>query len=245
MNWTSPDNGALLFVKEGKPVLMFWPVTLVMAIVLSALVMTGAVDNLSAEAQFTLAFCVCVLAASVSVARGFIRTGRFQIGPVIWSVTALTLATGYAYREHGRLFALSLLEQPVVELERPATLPTEVMLMRAWDGHFRAVADVNSTPVGLLIDTGASLVLLRHDDAMRIGIRSHELDFTMAVTTANGRSFVAPYMFEEISIGGIIVRNIAGAVAQEDQLHTSLLGMSFIEQLDEAAIRSDRIILRN
>lgn len=224
---------------------MFWPVTLVLAIVLSALVVSGAADRVSPEAQFTLAFCICVLAASISVARGYARSGRFQIGPVIWSVTALALSTGYAYREHGRLFALSMLEQPVTEPTRPATLATEVMLMRAWDGHFRAVADVNSTPVGLLIDTGASLVLLRHDDAMRIGIREHQLDYTMAVTTANGRSFVAPFYFEEIRIGGIIVRDVQGAVAQEGQLHTSLLGMSFIEQLDEAAIRSDRIILRN
>ena len=224
---------------------MFWPMTLIFAVLFSALVLSGATDGLSPVMQFVIAICVCTTLACLAITRGYIRTGRIAILPVVWACSAVVIVGAYAFKEHGQLLALSMLEQPVEEPADPASLKTEVMLMRAWDGHFRAVADVNDTPVGLLIDTGASLVLLRHDDARRVGFRDYQLDYTTPVTTANGRSFVASVIFDEIRIGGVTVRNVEGAVAQPGQLHSSLLGMSFIERLTEASIRKDRIILRN
>lgn len=224
---------------------MFWPVTLALAIAFSALVVTGVIDTVPAETQFVMALVLCTTAAAISLYRSHVRTGRLHVQPLLWAVMALVISGAYSFREHGRLFALSLLEQPVEIEPNVPSLRNEVMLMRAWDGHFRAVADVNDTPVGLLIDTGASLVLIRYDDARRIGMPDTDLDFNMAVTTANGRSFVAPVTFDEISIGGVVVRDVEGAVARPGQLHSSLLGMSFIERLDEVAIRRDRIVLRN
>lgn len=224
---------------------MFWPMTLIFAVLFSSLVLTGALDGMSPVTQFVIAVSICTSVACMAITRGYFRYGRFQILPVVWACGAIVIVGAYSFKEHGQLLALSMLEQPVAEPMDPPSLKTEVMLMRAWDGHFRAVADVNDTPVGLLIDTGASLVLLRNDDARRIGLREYDLDYTMAVTTANGRSFVAPVTFDEIRIGGVVVRNVEGAVAQPNQLHSSLLGMSFIERLTEASIRNDRIILRN
>lgn len=224
---------------------MFWPMTLIFAVLFSSLVFTGALDGLSPVTQFVIAICICTSTACMAITRGYFRKGRLQVLPIVWACSAIVIVGAYSFRDHGQLLALSMLEQPVSEPVETSSLKPEVMLMRAWDGHFRAVADVNDTPVGLLIDTGASLVLLRYDDARRIGFRDFELDYTMPVTTANGRSFVAPVTFAEISIGGVVVRNVEGAVARPDQLHSSLLGMSFIARLTEASIRNDRIILRN
>ncbi len=95
-----------------------------------------------------------------------------------------------------------------------------------------------------MVDTGASLVLLRHDDALRAGVDPDLLDFNIPLTTASGRSFVASYQFSQIRIGGVVVRNVQGAIAEPGALHSSLLGMSFIEQLSEAVIRKDAMILR-
>ena len=215
------------------------------AVLFSALVLTGTLDEVSPVTQFVVALCVCTAIACIAITRGYIRSSRFQVLPIVWAISALLIVGAYSFREQGQLLALSMLEQPVAELPVPPRMSPEVMLMRAWDGHFRAVADVNDVPVGLLIDTGASIVLLRYDDARRIGLRDYELEYTMAVTTANGRSFVAPVTFDEIRIGGVVVRDVEGAVARPDQLHSSLLGMSFIERLTEASIRGDRIILRN
>ncbi len=120
----------------------------------------------------------------------------------------------------------------------------EARLDRAWDGHFRAIAQIEGVDVGLMVDTGASIVLLRYDDAVRIGIDPKMLDYSVPLTTAGGRTYVAPYRFETIQIGDVIVRNVDGAIAQRRALHSSLLGMSYLEQLSETVIRRDEMIFR-
>ena len=51
-----------------------------------------------------------------------------------------------------------------------ASEPGEVELQRTYDGHFRARARIGAAEIGLMLDTGASIGLLRHDDARRIGL---------------------------------------------------------------------------
>ena len=125
-----------------------------------------------------------------------------------------------------------------------ASAPQEATLNRAWDGHFRTIARIDNADIGVLVDTGASLILLRYDDAIRAGVDPNMLDFNIPLTTASGRSYVASFQFSQVRIGGVAVHNVAGAIAQPGQLHSSLLGMSFIEQLTEAVIRKDAMILR-
>jgi len=120
----------------------------------------------------------------------------------------------------------------------------EANLNRSWDGHFRAIAQIDGADVGVLIDTGASLVLIRNDDASRIGIDLDSLAFTTPLTTANGKSFVAPLTLDTLSIGDVTVHDIRAAVAQPGALHSSLLGMSFLESLGETVIQKNRMILR-
>jgi len=135
-------------------------------------------------------------------------------------------------------------EQNTTETAALAVVGVETSINRSWDGHFRAIAQVNGRDVGLMVDTGASLVLLRHDDALRIGIPLDQLDYSTPLTTANGKSYVAPFLIENLTIGNLTLQNIRAAVAQEGALHSSLLGMSFLEKLYETVIQKDRMILR-
>jgi len=116
---------------------------------------------------------------------------------------------------------------------------------RHWDGHFRAAANVNGHTIDMLVDTGASLVLLTYEDALMAGVDTGALDFNVPILTANGRSHVATLNLNKINIGGVFVENIEAAVAEHGQLHASLLGMSFIGAIEEAVIRKDRLILKN
>jgi len=125
-----------------------------------------------------------------------------------------------------------------------ATAPSEATLSRAWDGHFRTIARIDSTDIGVLVDTGASLVLLRYDDAIRAGVDPSLLRFDLPLTTASGRSYIAPVQFAQVRIGGVVVYNVEGAVARPGELHNSLLGMSFLDQLKETIIRKNAMILR-
>lgn len=120
----------------------------------------------------------------------------------------------------------------------------KVELRRAWDGHYRADALVNGVPLRMMVDTGASMVLLPHSMAERVGLDPRSLRYTMPVSTANGQSSVAPVRLSTLQVGSIDVRNVTAAVAQPGRLDSPLLGMSFLERLAETSFRGDRLILR-
>ena len=118
-------------------------------------------------------------------------------------------------------------------------------LRKAADGHFRAVAKVNGQNVGMLIDTGASIVLLSYEDAVAAGLNPQNLSFSMPVTTANGRSKVAPVTLDNVTIGNVGLDTVRAAVARPGAIHSSLLGMSFLGRLQETSFRRDKLILKN
>lgn len=165
----------------------------------------------------------------------------------LWAAVSGIVFAGFvsAGRLPGISSALSRYTEPLptpIRSEEP--LNRETTLLRAWDGHYRATAEVDGRPVELLFDTGASLVILRNQDAARIGINTQALAYEIPVTTANGRSHVARVTLEKIRIGEVVVENVRAAVAEPGRLHASLLGMSFIEALRETVIRGNQVILR-
>lgn len=111
-------------------------------------------------------------------------------------------------------------------------------------GHFKAMSLVNGQPIEMMVDTGSSVVLLRHEDAQAAGFDMAALSFDTPVYTANGKSFVARTQIASISLNGVWVQNIAAAIAQPGQVHKSLLGMSFINALDEVIIRGNQMIFK-
>lgn len=160
------------------------------------------------------------------------------------AIVVMVLGTAWAYRGEITDKVVEL----VVDTTRVAavadTQPTAA-LARRWDGHFRAKAAINDGTVEMLVDTGASVVLLRFEDAVSAGVDMSDLVFNVPILTANGKSHVAAITLDEVSIGGVLVSGVEAAVAEPGQLHASLLGMSFLGEIEEAVIRKDRLILRN
>ena len=111
-------------------------------------------------------------------------------------------------------------------------------------GHFRAQADINGRPVDVLIDSGASLVVLSHEDAERLGLRLRAEDYSQRVSTANGASRVAPVMLDRINVGDISVRHVEAAVSEPGKLGQSLLGMTFLGRLQRVDMRGGILILQ-
>ncbi|MBL1437673.1 MAG: TIGR02281 family clan AA aspartic protease [Rhodobacteraceae bacterium] len=210
-----------------------------------------------------LTFIITIYAIGLLFARDTIAGYISLPGGIIWLdvLTAILFATAFSLLwSKGRGFAMGTIPvllvgggvfgatQVGVIAPAPyaavATAPQEATLNRAWDGHFRTIARINSGDIGVLVDTGASLILLRYDDALRAGVDPTLLDFNIPLTTASGQSYVASVQFSQVRIGGVVVRNVEGAVAKPGELHNSLLGMSFLEQLTETVIRKDAMILR-
>jgi aspartyl protease family protein len=111
-------------------------------------------------------------------------------------------------------------------------------------GHYRAQAEINGRPVEVLVDSGASLVVLSHEDAERAGLRPRAQDYTQRVSTANGLTRVAPMLLDRVSIGDISIDNVEAAIGEPGKLGQSLLGMTFLGRLQRVDMRAGVLFLQ-
>lgn len=134
---------------------------------------------------------------------------------------------------------------PAITASKKTSSPgaSEVVLQRAGDGHFYVDVDVNGSTVRMLADTGASAIALSAEDAERAGIDVDQLDFSRAVSTANGVAAVAEVELDEVRVGSIVRRDVRGIVTRG--LSHSLLGMSFFNSLSKVAMEPDELVLRD
>ncbi len=78
-----------------------------------------------------------------------------------------------------------------------------------------------------------------------VGINPDNLNYTVSVMTANGRTSAAPVRLSEIAVGPIVRRNVPALVAQKGQLDQSLLGMTFLSTLGSLQMQTDQLTLRD
>ena len=161
---------------------------------------------------------------------------------LIWVVIALLLMLGYTYR-----FELNdVAERVLAELVpgRAATRGRTVEIARASGGSFAVATQVNGARVAMVLDTGASAVVLTQEAAKAAGLPLEVLNYSVQVDTANGRARAAPVTLDRISIGAITERSVPALIAQPGQLRTNLLGMSFLNRLESWEVRGDKLLMR-
>ena len=228
--------------------MLFWPI-LIIAVAILALIFSNEPEGGLIEGGQTDMRIVylSVLAAGIALAglgRMLIRGGRrTMIGSAVWLGTIAGLVTAFVFRDQAATVITGLRAEllPKVALSRALG---EEELRRGWDGHYAVEAEVNGVELDLLIDTGASMVLIPYEDALRIGIDTRKLKYSLPVTTANGRSSVAPITLSSIRINSIAVFDVPAAVAQPNKLKTGLLGISFLDRLAEVSFQGERLVLR-
>ncbi len=170
------------------------------------------------------------------------RFAQTLIAMFVWVALALILVVGYAYRFELR----NVTDRVMAELlpGRVITRGRTVEVARAFNGDFDVHAEINGARVAMVLDTGASSVVLTRDDAKAAGLPLEVLAYTVNIDTANGRARAAPVVLDRIAIGGLVERSVEALVAQPGQLKTSLLGMSFLNRLQSWEVRGDRLLLR-
>lgn len=119
-----------------------------------------------------------------------------------------------------------------------------VLIRKDNTGKFTANGQINGTPAELLIDTGASAVMIRHSDAEKAGIATGTLSFTTPVQTANGTVYAASVRLRAITIGALRVDDVEALVAQPGNLNENLLGMSFLRRLTSYDVSGEFLTLR-
>ena len=101
----------------------------------------------------------------------------------------------------------------------PKTLQVKI---RSEGAHYYPRVTINGTPVRLMADTGATFVTLSTEDARKVGIDPRSLQFTHKFWTGNGSVWRARITLPEITVAGIVLRNVPAACCGS----LSLLGMS-------------------
>jgi aspartyl protease family protein len=132
-----------------------------------------------------------------------------------------------------------------VATPEPAALPGSraAFIDKENDGHFWTRADVSGTQVKFMVDTGASIVALTYFDAQRLGLNPEELAFDSEIRTAGGVTYGAPVTLASIRIGKVKIENV-DAVILTSGLEQSLLGMTFLGELNSYEVRQGQMIIR-
>ena len=138
----------------------------------------------------------------------------------------------------------AVIEADIVVPKKAAPLSHgSVVSIPRTNGQFFTQGRVNSGSVRFLIDTGASTVALTLEDARRAGVDINRLVYNRAVDTANGRALAADVTLKDVRIGGVRVTNVQALVLAEG-LHVSLLGMTFLGELQKVEVMPNQMILR-
>ncbi|MGE0338683.1 MAG: TIGR02281 family clan AA aspartic protease [Xanthobacteraceae bacterium] len=162
----------------------------------------------------------------------------------IWLGIVALLVVAYNYRGDvvkvvDRVFSVVTPDQDIT-----ASINSSIRVQRSEAGDFNVRVHVNNAPILMLIDTGASSVVLTIEAARAAGLPVDLLKYDVTIETAKGRSFAAAVVLEELKIGNIVERRVPALIVRQGDLRVSLLGMSFLQRLDSFELRGMQMVLR-
>jgi aspartyl protease family protein len=159
-----------------------------------------------------------------------------------WAVIALVLLIGYSYR-----FELRNVADRVIAELMPGHVAGHgrtVEVARRTTGDFALNVYINGVRIPMVLDTGASSMVLTLEAAKAAHLPLEVLNYTVTVDTANGQTRAAPVTLDKVAVGGLVERNVPALVVKHGQLKNNLLGMSFLNRLASWEVRGDRLSMR-
>jgi aspartyl protease family protein len=157
-------------------------------------------------------------------------------------VLAATIAAAVAYKDPEKIARAS---DAVSELLRKQAAPPAraVQIARGQSGEFALRAKINGVNAPMVIDTGATSVVLTYETARAAGLPLELLEYDVDVETAGGRTKAARLTLDRLAIGKLVERSVPALVVPHGQMKTNLLGMSFLDRLESWEVRADRLML--
>jgi len=124
-----------------------------------------------------------------------------------------------------------------------AGLAATVELKADERGHFLTRAAIDNSDLDVIIDTGASTVVLSQENAERVGLYPSKLDYVFPVATANGIVKCAEVTLRRVEVGAILLRDVKALVLPRGAFEGTLLGMSFLSRLKGFRVRDGVLVL--
>jgi aspartyl protease family protein len=173
------------------------------------------------------------------------RLGDAIRAAVFWIGFAGIVFVGYSFREELQAIGARVLSElvpgrPVITMKGGHAIE----VARARDGDFTVRVEINGARISMLVDTGATSVVLTPEAAKAAGLPVDLLKFDVPIETANGRGRAAAVVIDRIAVGGIVERRVPALISAPGDLKMSLLGMSFLSRLESVEIRGGRLVMR-
>lgn len=109
---------------------------------------------------------------------------------------------------------------------------SEIMISSDRKGSYFSNGQINGRSINFLLDTGASSVAMSENIARGLGLDYLDESKKIMVSTAGGNQVGYQVVLNEVSVGGITLYNVEGIVISGSSPAVTLLGMSFLSQLE-------------
>ena len=159
---------------------------------------------------------------------------------LVMFVLAATAGAVLAYGDPRQIAKASTIVSDMLR-KRPARM---VQISRGQGGEFALRAAVNGVNAPMVVDTGATSVVLTFETAKAAGLPLELLDYDVEVETAGGHTRAARLTLDRLAIGRLVERSVPALVVPRGQMKTNLLGMSFLDRLESWEVRPDSLVLR-
>ena len=108
----------------------------------------------------------------------------------------------------------------------------KITLLPDASGGYSVTGSINGSAVSFIVDTGATLVSMNSNVARRLGIDFKLIGRESVSLTASGTSKIYIVNLRKVRVGAIELQNVQGAVHDGDFPLVTLLGMSFLGELN-------------
>jgi len=159
-------------------------------------------------------------------------------------VLAVLIATAGAVVAYGDPSQIARAKSTVSDFLRPRAATRAVQISRGQGGEFALQAKINGVAAPMVIDTGATSVVLTYETAKAAGLPLELLEYDVDLETASGHTKAARLTLDRLAIGKLVERSVPALVVPHGQMKTNLLGMSFLDRLESWEVRPDSLMLR-
>jgi aspartyl protease family protein len=164
------------------------------------------------------------------------RMGQVLTQAAVWTLIFLGTIAAYGLWPEIRAAMIPTQAAVLTPQGQAVTVP------RAMNGHYYLELQVNGAPIVFTVDTGATDMVLSHDDARRAGIDPDDLAYLGAADTANGMVRTARVTLDEVALETIVDRDVR-AVVTDGALDGSLLGMTYLHRFSKLEISDGELVL--
>ena len=231
-----------------------WVALLLLVIAGVALLMRADVGSIAGYDPSDFALVVSGFALLIFIAASVAGSYRGRAGQALrdmlaWSLLGAALFAGYSYRERIVSFGHQVLgdllpADSLLRSDNQVDQERSVRIRKRPDGHFMVHTEANGVLMQMLVDTGASTVVLRPEDGRLLGFEVDQLRYVVPVQTANGTTYAASVHLKTLSVGKIKMNNVEALVAKRGTLRENLLGMSFLNRLNSYEFSGEYLTLR-